>query len=161
MKRNHHRLPQLPTQTKGNFFYFSEISSNFSEYSVFPFCFSPILWGWWTGNHPPENLAKFGYMSERKVDFIFKPLIIPATYKNLWSKYGKFNFCFPKKLWIWAFLFLKNPLNRSQPILFLVTKWQKSATKKTLVITCSFTSILSMAILISSYYLHIRLGTLI
>jgi hypothetical protein len=51
-------------------------------------------------------------------------------------------------------------LNQSQPILFLVTKWQKSITKKTLVITCSFTSILSKAILISSYYLHIRLGIL-
>jgi hypothetical protein len=55
----------------------------------------------------------------------------------------------------------KNPLNKSQPILLLVTKWQKSTTKKALVMTCSFTSILSLAILISSYYLHIRLGTLI
>jgi hypothetical protein len=43
----------------------------------------------------------------------------------------------------------------------LVTKWQKSSTKKALVITSSFTSILSMAIFISSYYLHIRFGTLI
>jgi len=30
----------LPTQTKGIFFYFSEISSHFAEYSVFPFFFS-------------------------------------------------------------------------------------------------------------------------
>jgi hypothetical protein len=25
------------------------------------FFFFPILWPWWTSNHPQENLAKFGY----------------------------------------------------------------------------------------------------
>ncbi len=91
-----------------------------------------------------------------------KPRVILATYKNLiWSKCDKFNFCFLQNMVTLGLLFLKNPLNRWQPILFLVTKWQKSTTKITLVITCSFTSILSMAILMSSYYLHIKLGTLI
>jgi hypothetical protein len=28
-----------------------------------------ILWGRWSGNHPQEDLAKFGYKHDRKVEF--------------------------------------------------------------------------------------------
>jgi hypothetical protein len=51
------------------------------------FFFPPILWGWWTGDHPQEDLAKFVYKFY-KVELFWKPIIyILATWKNLWSKY--------------------------------------------------------------------------
>ncbi len=51
------------------------------------FSFS-ILGGRWTGDHPQEHLAKFGYRSERKVDIFWHPEL---TCKNLRSKSGYFN----------------------------------------------------------------------
>jgi hypothetical protein len=38
--------------------------------------FFQILWGKWTGNHPQENLAKFGYKSERKVNVFWNLTIL-------------------------------------------------------------------------------------
>jgi hypothetical protein len=35
--------------------------------------FFSILWGWWTGEQPQEDLAKFGYRSEGKIT-IFETL---------------------------------------------------------------------------------------
>ncbi len=120
-------------------------------YLFFPF-FSPILWRWWIGNHPPENLAKFGYRSERKLYLFSNPALYLATYKNLWSKYGKFNFCFPQNMVTLGLFFLRKILWTSHnPFCFWSPSGKNPPQKKALVITCSFTLILSMAILISSY----------
>jgi len=37
--------------------------------------FFPILWDFCTGDHPQEDLAKFGYRSERKVEYCWYPII--------------------------------------------------------------------------------------
>jgi hypothetical protein len=42
------------------------------EMCIAEFFFS-ILWGWWTGEQPQEDLAKFGYRSEGKIT-IFETL---------------------------------------------------------------------------------------
>jgi hypothetical protein len=37
---------------------------NIASWKGFFFCFFlPILWGKWTGDHPQDDLAKFGYRS--------------------------------------------------------------------------------------------------
>ncbi len=46
-------------------------------YNLFPlfFVFSSILWGGWKNDYPQEDLAKFGYRSERKVEFLWNHAI--------------------------------------------------------------------------------------
>ncbi len=47
-----------------------------------------------------EDLAKFGYRSERKVENFKTSLYTLGTCNKLWSKYGDFNFFF---YYIWRF----------------------------------------------------------
>jgi hypothetical protein len=66
-----------------------------------------ILWGWWTGNRPREDLAKLGYRPQRKVEIfgyltIFLQHARPSSL-NLAisqfspSKYGDFGKKIPRK----------------------------------------------------------------
>jgi hypothetical protein len=45
--------------------------------------FSSILWCCQTGNHPQEDLAKFGYIPNMKVEKFKKPSYILAAYWRL------------------------------------------------------------------------------
>jgi hypothetical protein len=74
-----------------------------------------ILWGWWTGNRPQEDLAKLGYRSQRKLE-IFGYLTIflqharpsslnlaisqffPSIYGDFGKKIPRKNLCM-KNLW--------------------------------------------------------------
>jgi len=50
----------------------------------------------WVGDHAQEDLAKFDYNSERKIEKKIKPpSYILATCWNLLSKYGDFKMFFP------------------------------------------------------------------
>ncbi len=49
-----------------------------------------ILWCIQNGDHPENNLAKFGYILDMKVGKKQKPPMFLATYKNLW-KSGDLN----------------------------------------------------------------------
>jgi len=71
--------------------------------------------------------------------FFFKPFYIFATYKNLWSKYGKFNLFFFLEIWLlWApsfffqiILLYKSSPNTPSPSHFVLgDKWQNSTTQK-------------------------------
>jgi hypothetical protein len=48
------------------------------------------LWCIQNGDHPENNLAKFGYILDMKVGKKQKPPMFLATYKNLW-KSGDLN----------------------------------------------------------------------
>jgi hypothetical protein len=66
---------------------------------VFFFCFFVFFNLWWSqigDHHPQEELAKFGYMSKRKVEKNKNPAIFwwPAG-RNLLSKYGDFQKSLP------------------------------------------------------------------
>jgi hypothetical protein len=65
---------------------------------------------------------------EKSSNFL-KPGYILATYKNLCPYMTHSNF-FPQNMTTYGLFSLENPLDRSQPPLCLVTKWQKIATKK-------------------------------
>jgi hypothetical protein len=45
-----------------------------------------------------RELSQIWLLVREENRFIFKPRSILATYKNLWFKYGKFNFCFPQNM---------------------------------------------------------------
>jgi hypothetical protein len=68
-----------------------------------------------TGDHPQEELAKFGYRSERKVEQFKNHAIF--IFWNLLSKYDNFRkkmpqtlvtlaLFFSQKIFLWAFIFL-------------------------------------------------------
>jgi len=68
-----------------------------------------------TGDHPQEELAKFGYRSERKVEQFKNHAIF--IFWNLLSKYDNFRkkipqtlvtlaLFFSQKIFVWAFFFL-------------------------------------------------------
>jgi hypothetical protein len=64
------------------------------------FC-PPILCGWWIGDHPQEDLAKFWLQIREKSRIILKPHHILATWKNPWSKYlviSTFSFLGPQNM---------------------------------------------------------------
>jgi hypothetical protein len=72
----------------------------------------------WMGDHSQEDLAKFGYRSERKIKTFWNPNIyiyiyiyiyILATCKNKWSKYDNFNFFFLDIWQLWGIFSLQNP----------------------------------------------------
>jgi hypothetical protein len=48
------------------------------------------------GNHPQEDLAKFGYRSERILENSY--CVLATCWNFILSKYGDFNFIFPGKL---------------------------------------------------------------
>jgi hypothetical protein len=50
------------------------------------------LWGMWSGNHSHEEWAKFGYMSERKVDNFSESYHVLATSRNLFFNMESFEF---------------------------------------------------------------------
>jgi hypothetical protein len=81
--------------------------------SVFFFCFFVFFNLWWSqigDHHPQEELAKFGYMSKRKVEKNKNPAIFwwPAG-RNLLSKYGDFQKSLPwdQATYFDAFFFTK------------------------------------------------------
>jgi hypothetical protein len=90
------------------------------------------LWTNHIGDHPQEELAKFGYRSERKLKI--------ENWKNLatfWCpigtycpKFGDSFFLNPRNFVILAHLFQKCPLYNLHYIL-LVAKWNKFIPKKT------------------------------
>jgi hypothetical protein len=83
--------------TQKGFFYFSEISPNFVR-----------LVNWQSST---RELSQIWLQVREESRFFFKPHIILATYKNLiWSKYGKFNICFPQNMVILGLLFPKKIL---------------------------------------------------
>jgi hypothetical protein len=49
------------------------------------------LWSSWIGDHWQEDLARFGYRSEKKVEFFQDSSYIVATCWNLLFKYGNFK----------------------------------------------------------------------
>jgi len=55
-----------------------------------------------------------------------EPTVKNLWSKNLWSKFGNINFFSPLKI---CQLSQKNPLDKSHPPFFLITKWQKISTK--------------------------------
>jgi hypothetical protein len=69
--------------------------------------FYSILWGWWTGNYPQEDLAKFGYRSQRKVEIFgylticlqhTRPSSLNLAISQFFpSKYGDFGKKIPRK----------------------------------------------------------------
>jgi hypothetical protein len=73
--------------------------------------FVPLLWcSHHVGDHLQEDLAKFGYRSEREIEKIKKiPAIyiyILATFWNLLFKYDDFRiFFFLRNLWLWHIQF--------------------------------------------------------
>jgi len=91
------------------------------------------LWCRHTGSdHPQEELAKFGYKSQRKVESFKNPTYyILATSWNLFSKFGQFQnffswkygklgscFFFSEKSFVWVTL-----------ALYLTQKWRKFVTE--------------------------------
>jgi hypothetical protein len=66
------------------------------------------------------------------VEFVFKPHFLLATFKNLWSKYGGFNFVFSLNMAIYGFFPPKESFGQvtTRPPLFFVAKWQNFPTKK-------------------------------
>jgi hypothetical protein len=65
---------------------------------IYSYLFS-ILWGRWSGDHPQEDLAKFGNKLKRKVEKIRNPAIFGIISSwNILSKPGDFRF-FPLKIW--------------------------------------------------------------
>jgi hypothetical protein len=57
--------------------------------------FPSNLWGSWVGLPPQEDLAKFGFRLEWKVEIFGKLCYIFATCYNVTSKIGDFQFNFP------------------------------------------------------------------
>jgi hypothetical protein len=54
---------------------------------------------WQNGDLPQEELAKFGYSSQIKVEKFKKPRIVWWLAETPLSKYGKFKLLFPLKIW--------------------------------------------------------------
>jgi hypothetical protein len=103
-----------------------------------PKVFFSILWGRWTGKHPPEDLVpNLAKRLETKVNFFFKLGHRLATYKNLCSKYGEFYFFSPLKCGDFGAFFNKRKVCSITPYvnpLSWVTKYPTSTIVK-LVIT--------------------------
>jgi len=67
-----------------------------SGLSFFPFLFS-ILWGGWCSTHTQEDLAKFGYMSERRVGKKVKILALVWVLARTYSLNMANSDCFSLK----------------------------------------------------------------
>jgi hypothetical protein len=70
--------------------------------------FFSILLGSHTSDYPQEELAKFGYRSERKMEKCKNPTKILATYLNLLYKYDNFGTKIPPNLVTLVNFFTKN-----------------------------------------------------
>jgi hypothetical protein len=60
---------------------------------------SSILWCSWSDNHPPEDLAKFGYILDIKIKTFEQPSIILTTFWNLLQKSG----------YLYAYVYFEKP----------------------------------------------------
>ncbi len=73
--------------------------------------FYSILWGWWTGNRPQEDLAKFGYRSQRRAEIfgyltIFLQHATPSSLNLAISQFFPQNMAnlerkFQEKTFVW------------------------------------------------------------
>jgi hypothetical protein len=64
----------------------------------------------WTGNHSHEELAKFGYRSERKVDNFQNPTMFWQPLGTYCLNMATFEKQFPQNVATWAYFSKKNPL---------------------------------------------------
>jgi hypothetical protein len=83
------------------------------------FFFFPNLGGRWVGIHPQEDLARFGYTSDRPVEKFSVLCYSVATCYNLLSKYGDFKKVFLIMLRHGAIFSQKKPLYLSQAPFYL------------------------------------------
>ncbi len=89
---------------------------------------------WWSikvGNHPENNLAKFGYQVDMKVERKQNCSIFLATYSNLSLKIWWFGIFFPlKSVEFEPFFPMKTPLCRLKSYFSGWKFWQKFAVKR-------------------------------
>jgi hypothetical protein len=88
-----------------------------------------ILWCNHTGNHPLEELAKFGSRSKRKVENFKNPAIFWLKQKFPYT--GQFQKLFPGNLGTLAHFFHKNPLHELHLHFSFVSKSWKFTPKNT------------------------------
>ncbi len=84
------------------------------------------LWGRWVNDHPQEDLAKFGYRSERKVE-MFRNYVIFWWYARIYCPNMaiseiKSNSC---NVELWAIFFQNNPSYLSHWVVFWSPRCQK------------------------------------
>jgi len=99
------------------------------------FLFSSNLWGRWTDKPPEEDLAKFGYKPESKVELFWTPLDILAMILEVGVKIWRIFFFPPQNMATLCHFFSKEILCKIQILLppapfCFVTKWQNFAQKK-------------------------------
>jgi hypothetical protein len=84
--------------------------------------FLSISWCSHSGDHPQEELAKFGYKTERKIGKLWESCYILATCCNLLSIYGNFRKNSLEIWWLSVHSFHKNPLYESDWNFSLIAK---------------------------------------
>ncbi len=118
------RLKQKSAAIRWHYCKYDTIFYGALEVFFFFFFFPPILWCKWNGDHPEEDLAKFGYRSAKKLDFFWKTPYKLATWRTrglnvalstpfslqIWRLWGEF---FPK-IFPWKF---------QPPFFQFVAKW--------------------------------------
>jgi len=88
-----------------------------------------VRWMHWPSS--TRGLSQIWLQVRGKTRFFFKSPYILATCKNVWSKYGEFNFILLKKMaTLGHFIPKKTIVQVAVPPLFWVAKWQNFATKR-------------------------------